>query len=150
MSPLLWLSIGMIVIGIIIGSMGVKRRVLEGRTWRPGAGMLALVCLIGAIAAAEMKIIPAAVVLFGVSIWLALNARRRPPRAEPPPRQAPRTSMSLEDAASTLGVPVTASEEEIQAAYVRLMRLVHPDRGGATGLAVQLNRARELMLKARR
>ena len=149
MPPLFWLSLGLIVIGIVIGSAGVKRRVLQGRAWRPGASMLALVCLIGAIVTAEMKILPAAAVLFGLFVWLAMNARRRPAQTAPPP-QAPRASMSLEDAASTLGVPVDASPEEIQAAYVRLMRLVHPDRGGATGLAVQLNRARELMLKVRR
>jgi hypothetical protein len=146
----LWVAIGLIFLGLLIGSAGFKHggRIFSG-AWRPGASMLALVLLVGAVVAAELKVFPAAIVLFAMFVWMALKARRRPARpAQPPP--PPRAGMSLEDAASTLGVAVDASEEEIQAAYVRLMRLVHPDRGGATGLAVQLNRAREMMLKARR
>ena len=33
-----------------------------------------------------------------------------------------------------LGVPRTASDREIRAAYERVAQLVHPDRGGSTGL----------------
>jgi DnaJ-class molecular chaperone len=45
-----------------------------------------------------------------------------------------------------LGVDTSASEAEIQAAYLRLMRRVHPDHGGASGLAAQLNLARDRLL----
>ena len=40
-----------------------------------------------------------------------------------------------------------ATAEEIQAAYMRLMRSVHPDKGGTSGLAAQLNAARDRLLK---
>ena len=40
-----------------------------------------------------------------------------------------------------------ATPDEIQAAYVRLMRRVHPDAGGAAGLASQLNAARDRLLR---
>ena len=62
---------------------------------------------------------------------------------------APRVSrrMSLEEARSMLGVDADATPEEIQAAYTRLMRLAHPDKGGTTGLATQLNAARDRLLK---
>ncbi|HET6970801.1 MAG TPA: molecular chaperone DnaJ, partial [Phenylobacterium sp.] len=33
-----------------------------------------------------------------------------------------------------------------QAAYARLIRAVHPDKGGTAGLAAQLNAARDRML----
>jgi curved DNA-binding protein CbpA len=46
-----------------------------------------------------------------------------------------------------LGVGPDASSADIQAAYSRLMLRVHPDRGGAPGLAVQLNLARDRLLK---
>jgi curved DNA-binding protein CbpA len=42
-----------------------------------------------------------------------------------------------------LGVAPDADAEAVQAAYVRLMRRVHPDTGGAPGLAAQLNAARD-------
>jgi curved DNA-binding protein CbpA len=39
-----------------------------------------------------------------------------------------------------------ASKAEIQAAYSRLIRLAHPDKGGTAGLAAQLNAARDRLL----
>ena len=58
--------------------------------------------------------------------------------------------MGVEAAASILGVSPQASDEEVQAAYLRLIRRVHPDAGGAEGLAAQLNAARDVMAKRRR
>jgi curved DNA-binding protein CbpA len=55
--------------------------------------------------------------------------------------------MSLDEARSILGVGADATREEIQAAYSRLMRLAHPDKGGTSGLAAQLNAARDRLLK---
>ena len=46
-----------------------------------------------------------------------------------------------------LGVGPDASREEIQAAYARLIRAVHPDAGGTSGLAARLNAARDTLLK---
>ena len=54
-------------------------------------------------------------------------------------------SMDRAEAASILGVSETATPAEVQAAYLRLMRMAHPDAGGSTGLASQLNRARAVM-----
>ena len=68
-------------------------------------------------------------------------------------RQAPRTpaprprDTSLEEARSILGVGPDATEEEIQEAYTRLMRMAHPDKGGTSGLASQLNAARDRLLR---
>ncbi|MGE5565421.1 MAG: J domain-containing protein [Parcubacteria group bacterium] len=62
-------------------------------------------------------------------------------RVRPSP---PRTSgMSAEAARSILGVGPDATREEIDAAYKRLMRMAHPDKGGTSGLAAQLNAARD-------
>jgi hypothetical protein len=54
--------------------------------------------------------------------------------------------MSAEHARRILGVTADAGEEEIQAAYHRLIALVHPDRGGSGFLAAQVNRARDVLL----
>jgi curved DNA-binding protein CbpA len=50
--------------------------------------------------------------------------------------------MSMEEARSLLGVGPDAPLAEIESAYRRLMRRVHPDVGGAAGLAIKLNLAR--------
>jgi DnaJ-domain-containing protein 1 len=57
--------------------------------------------------------------------------------------------MSLSEARSILGVTAEATEAEVRAAYSRLMRLAHPDRGGTNGLAAQLNAARDRLLEGR-
>ncbi len=48
-----------------------------------------------------------------------------------------------------LGVAPGAGRDEIEAAYRRLMLRVHPDKGGAPGLAAQLNAARAALLDVR-
>ena len=110
--------------------------------------MLALAAMVGAIVTAMRQAWVPALLLATIAFTLSLGARVRPPVNRPPP--PPRPGMDLPEAASILGVAPDASVEDIQNAYVRLMRLVHPDRGGATGLAVQLNAARDIMLAARR
>jgi curved DNA-binding protein CbpA len=51
------------------------------------------------------------------------------------------------EARAILGVTPEADEAEIQAAYSRLIRMTHPDKGGTAGLAAQLNAARDRLLK---
>jgi len=55
--------------------------------------------------------------------------------------------MSAGEARSILGVGPDATAAEIEAAYKRLMRMAHPDKGGTSGLASQLNAARDRLLK---
>jgi curved DNA-binding protein CbpA len=55
--------------------------------------------------------------------------------------------MSAAEARSILGVEPTATPQDIKAAYARLIQRAHPDKGGTTGLAAQLNAARDRLLK---
>jgi DnaJ domain len=116
------------------------RHLRRFRTWRVGSGLAA----IGVLALAGFLVVRglliAAVVLGVVSLGLALSARwprslpLRPPNGE---------AMSLDEARAILGVGPTATADEIRAAYTRLMRRAHPDQGGTTGLAAQVNAARD-------
>lgn len=54
--------------------------------------------------------------------------------------------MTREQAWDVLGLPPGSSPEAIRAAHRRLMKLAHPDQGGSTWLAAQINRAKDVLL----
>ncbi len=143
-----YLLLGVLLLGLLLGGAGMKRHLrAAGAMWRPGAGVLALAAFITAIALLLRDKWPVAIPFFLLGIGLLLSARLRGGAKPSAPRG--KSSMSPADAASILGVSQTATAEEVQAAYLRLMRRAHPDSGGTTGLASQLNAARETLLKKR-
>jgi hypothetical protein len=93
----------------------------------------------GVLLAARGAWLPA-VGLMGASVWLAVASRQR--------GIAPRTeAVSEAEARSLLGVAASATPQEINAAWKRLMGRAHPDQGGTEGLASRLNAARDRLLK---
>ena len=57
-------------------------------------------------------------------------------------------TMSLDEARKILGLGPNPTKAEIIDAHRRLMLKVHPDKGGSTYLAQQLNEAKRVLLKA--
>jgi hypothetical protein len=117
------------------------RPMLARPEWRIAAGTLsALVLAAGGFAAARGAW-PAGLGLGALGLVMALTARR----GALPGQRA--DDASLAEAREILGVAAGATRAEIQAAYGRLIRAVHPDVGGTSGLAARLNAARDALLK---
>jgi len=83
------------------------------------------------------------------SWWKEASAQHRPgPQAgrAPGPRPGP---MGRAEALQVLGLTDPVSEAEIRAAWVRLMRVAHPDGGGSDWLAARVNQAKDVLLGRR-
>jgi hypothetical protein len=139
---MLYLALGAAGLAFFIW-LGRGKPILKRREWRFTSAAFALAAFTGAAFVGLRGAWWEAVVLIVLGLSLASTARRTGPAAGSPPRSG---RMGLNEARSILGVDEAATREEIQAAYTRLMRLAHPDKGGTSGLAAQLNAARDRLL----
>lgn len=138
MSPA-WLVLAGIAVWTLIRLGRHSER--RGRAqWRVAATLFSAVLIgAGALVAFRGAWLPAAG-LIGAGLWLTIASRQRAValRSE---------AMSEAEARSLLGVAATATPQEINTAWKRLMGRAHPDQGGTEGLASQLNAARDRLLK---
>jgi hypothetical protein len=114
---------------------------LKLHDWRVASGALGALVVVGGVVTAMRGSMLVGGGLVVVGLGLAFGARTRLPSKPTLP------SPSDTQARAILGVAEGADEVEIQAAYNRLIRLAHPDKGGTAGLAAQLNAARDQLLK---
>lgn len=122
--------------------------ILKRREWRLLSGALAVAAFAGAAYVGIRGAWGSSIVLVVLGLWLAASTRRTGLGPGPArPDAAPRAKLGEAEARSILGVGPDATREEIQAAYARLMRMAHPDKGGTDGLAAQLNAARDRLLR---
>lgn len=138
---MLYLALGGVLLVGYLWLTGGKVPILKRREWRILTAAMALVAFTAAAFVGVRGSWGAAIVLTVVGLWLAASSRKT--AIAPPPAA---TGMSEAEARRILGVAPGASKAEVQAAYTRLMRAVHPDKGGTVGLASQLNAARDRLL----
>ena len=135
-----------VAIVAVVGFLAWRGRV--GRVliaeWRAPAAIIS----IGMFAAAGFEALRggfvSAIILLILALLL-LGSARWPKRARRPATAGP--DMGLSEALSILGVGPDATAAEVRAAHGRLIRVAHPDAGGTSGLAAQLNAARDRLLK---
>jgi hypothetical protein len=120
--------------------LGRRPGLCNGR-YRLARGLLAALAAVAAVVVGLRGAWIASTALIVVSTVVGGSMRVR----RDPSRDTPATSQA--QARSILGVGPEADRTEIEQAYRRLIRRVHPDVGGAAGLAAQLNAARDLLLK---
>lgn len=118
-----------------------RRPALRSDRHRVARGLIAALAAVAAVVAGLRGAWIASAALIMVSTYLGASVRAK--RGSP----VGTAVMSAAEARSILGVGSTASREDIELAYRRLIRRVHPDVGGAAGLAAHLNAARDLLLK---
>jgi hypothetical protein len=140
--------LGCLALLVLVTVGRANRPVRIRREWRIVSAAASIAAFAGAAYLAIREAWIPAVVLLGLGVSLMGPARLNPRRRDAAAPASVREPMSAEEARSILGVGPDASRAEIQAAYRRLMERVHPDKGGAVGLATQLNAARDRLLKS--
>ena len=141
---MLYLAVGGALLALYLWAAGRRTPILKRREWRLLTGAMALACFTAAVWVSVRGGWGSGIVLTVVGLGLAASARKG---ASPSPAsKTGRDRMSLDEARRILGVGADATPQDIKAAYTRLMRAVHPDKGGTAGLAAQLNAARDRLL----
>ena len=134
---MVFVVIGLVALAVLAA---ISRRPLANRSaWRFLAVSLALANLVAAVWVSARGAWLDGVILAAAAAWIWVSTTPASGASRP-------ADMSRSHAAAKLGVAETANLAEIDAAYRRLMLRVHPDQGGAAGLAAELNRAREVLV----
>lgn len=139
-----FLALGAVALLLVVWFSSGKP-IFKLRDWRVTSAAFAVACFAAAAYVAIREAWLPALVLVILGLWLAVSARNKGAASAPAPAKS--SKMSLDEARSVLGLEERATPAQIKAAYTRLMRMAHPDKGGTAGLAAQLNAARERLLE---
>lgn len=139
---LIWLGLAAVAVWALARLGRQTERARRGH-WRISATILSSALFAGAVLAASRGVWLAAIGLAGGGLWLAVQSRVR----SAAPRAPVAERLSEAEARAILGVSADATQQDIQAAWRRLMARAHPDQGGTEGLAARVNAARDRLLK---
>lgn len=151
---MVWLILGLILAGslLLLLNWWAKSEVESAkRTLMWGIVALCAVMAILLLAAGRslMAALPAGYAawrMFGVARTLSgLAGKAKSFRSHQSPRSS--GNMSREEALEVMGLEETATQEEINAAYRKLMAQCHPDKGGSDWMASKLSDARKVLLE---
>ena len=147
-----WLIIGCFIAALVFGAM-VWYANTEVAKVKKALGSLALlgllivaIFLIISVARGNIGLLP--LLVFLVPVARRIKGQGRPHGFSDKFRQntASRSTMSRAEAYEILGLKQGASEEDIKAAYRKLIANAHPDAGGSDWMAAKLNEAKQILL----
>ena len=137
---LIWLVLAAIGVWAVVRLGRQSERAGRGH-WRISATVLSGVLLACGVLALSKGSWVLGTGLAGAGLWLALASRIRsilPKSAD---------DLTEAEARAILGVGPTATADDINVAWRRLMARAHPDQGGSEGLAARVNAARDRLKK---
>ena len=136
-----YILLGLAAFALLVWVGRRARPVLARPEWKIASGTLSVIAIVGGGFIALRGDYLVGLALAGGGLVMAVTARR----GELPTPKLDTTDLA--EAREILGVAANATREDIQAAYARLIRAVHPDAGGTSGLAARINAARDKLLK---
>lgn len=144
-----------LAVAALVGLYGLYRFFLAASPTQikaMGFSLLALTLSAALLVLALTGRLPAALAVltallpFAVTWWEAARKRRRNTNGESPQPRESGSTMSRAEALDTLGLEGDPTAEDIDDAYKRLIKKVHPDADGSNGLTTRLNAARDRLL----
>jgi hypothetical protein len=135
------LVLGVVAFGALVLLGRYARVIRVGAAWAPA--IFALLAAAAAVAVGLRGAWIVSLVLVALSLYMGRMAAKKSG-----PATAPRSdTMAPSEACAILGVGMDADRGQIEAAWRRMMLRAHPDHGGSSGLAAQINAARDCLLK---
>jgi len=142
---MLLIGLGLTAVALwVLVRLGKQTEKARRGHWRISATLLGGALFAGSVLAMARGSYIWAAALFAAGLYLVLQSRIRAVPAKQPKPSGPQ--MSKAEARAILGVNSSATREEIQTAWKRLMARTHPDQGGSEGLAARVNAARDRLL----
>jgi hypothetical protein len=141
----LWIVAAALAIALVVLAVQQTRASGDARlTWLL-VGTALLLLLLG-----TLRLGPRLLALLGpLTVWLLWALRRQRERTPGPDASGTRSAgvMSRQEALRVLGLSQGASPEQVRAAHRQLIKKLHPDHGGSSFLAQQVNDAKQVLLE---
>lgn len=147
---ILWL-LGLLIVALTVRQL-LKRAPKNGKPFL--LRVVVVLILLIAAAMAMRGLWPVAMSLLGglmvygrpvlqaFGLWKMMQSSRQHQQA----KQTPATGMTVELALQILELEDNPSKEDILTAHKKMMAKNHPDKGGSTYLASQINQAKDILL----
>ena len=141
----------LLIVGLLIGAYALYRFFMNADVQQIKALFLLAIVVVLCAALFTLAVtgrLPAAIALLSAVIPLGLGLWRAQKQEENETLEPGLHDevQTRDEALEVLGLEDGASEDDVKAAYKKLMKKVHPDHEGSEWMAAKLNQARDILL----